>query len=615
MSSVFASHYDPAPLREWAKSAPVTTLPALMKKSASDYGQLNFLGWKEGGAYRYRTYQESYDVARQFGAALVALGIEPKDRVALMSTNRPEWALTDIGIMQAAGVNVPIYPTLLAEAAEFILNDSGSRLVVVNDQENAEKLVAAKADALEHIVMIAGTEGHQSDKKLWSWDEFLQFGADKLSEHEAELEKRQEAIDVCDVCSLVYTSGTTGQPKGAMLMHGNFISNAGAVLADIGVESGWVQLSLLPLSHVFERFIFYGMLGAGVTICYAESVNTVKDDILLVEPHIVPAVPRLYEKIHAGVMAKVEAGSALKQKIFHSALDVGRKHFEARCRGSVPKWLKLAYAAAHKLALGKIHQALGGRVHLLVSGGAPLRSDVAEFFLHAGLNLSEGYGLTETSPAICFNPIDRPKIGTVGTAVKHVEVKIADDGEILAKGPNVMLGYFGKVDATAEVIDQEGWFATGDIGQLDDENYLKITDRKKEILVMSNGKNVAPQPIEQAMKSSPYIEQAVLIGDDRKYITALLVPSFASLEAWLKEQGLNGEPDALIKESALVDFLMGECQRTCSNFSAYEQVKKVALLPAELTQEGGELTPKLSVKRRVIKEKYASQIASLYPDQ
>ena len=292
---------------------------------------------------------------------------------------------------------------------------------------------------------------------------------------------------------------------------------------------------------------------------------------------------------------------------------MGKKNFEGKQRRGASAATKLAYAMGHKLALSKIHKALGGRLRILVSGGAPLRSDVAEFFLHAGFKLSEGYGLTETSPAISFNPLDRPKIGTVGTAVTDVEVRIASDGEIQARGPNVMLGYFNNPEATRAIIDEQGWLSTGDIGELDSEGYLTITDRKKEILVMSNGKNVAPQPVEQALKRDPVIEQAVLLGDNRKFITALIVPSFAELKDWLTARGLTGSPQEIVDEEPLQDYILARCQTALESFSAYERPKKVRLLAQELTQETGELTPKLSVKRRVVADKFSDLIESMYP--
>ncbi|MGE0490149.1 MAG: long-chain fatty acid--CoA ligase [Vulcanimicrobiota bacterium] len=610
--SRFDSTYDPVPLKRWAESAPIKTLPGLMARAVAEHGDVPFLGWKEGKGYLYHTYRETLREAEQFAAALIELGVEPKDRVALMSSNRPEWVITDIGAMQAAAINVPLYPTLSEQAVEYILNDSAARVAVAATADHARKILAAEADDLEVLVCMEGIDGLGSDKRLFDWTGFLTFGAGLLETHRPEIERRIAAIEATDVCSLVYTSGTTGDPKGAMLMHGNFVSNCTAVLDHLGITPGEVQLSFLPLSHVFERVVYYTMMASGATICYAQSIETVRDDILEVRPHLMPAVPRLYEKIHAGVMARLAAGSSARQQVFTGAMEVGKKYFDARCQGKVPRALKLAYAMAFKLALKKIHQAMGGRMRHLISGGAPLRVDVGEFFLHAGFSLIEGYGLTETSPGITFNPPDRPKIGTVGKCLEHVEVKIADDGEILSRGPNTMLGYFNNLEATRAVIDDDGWFATGDVGELDSDGYLRITDRKKEILVMSNGKNVAPAPIEQALKSSPYIEQAVLIGDNRKFISALVVPSFASLESFIKDRQLPAEPEQLVEHETLRGFLLEECQRVLREFSNYEQVKKIALLPRELTQETGELTPKLSVKRRVVAEKFADQIEGLY---
>lgn len=616
MSSPFDSSYDAAPLKKWAETAPIRTIPRLFRKTVQRSGHVKFLGAKVKGEYSYLTYRQVQEKVHQFGCALLALGLESQDRVAQISQNRPEWVITDLGCLHVNTVHVPLYPTLAEEAIEYILKDSGARLIVAATPEHLRDVlaVADNCQDLEHIVSVSGKGDAKSSKKLWDWDEFLAYGKENQEKQMEELEARVEGQQATDVCSLVYTSGTTGDPKGAMLMNGNFVSNATSVLPRIEVSPGDIQLSFLPLSHVFERCVYYSMLASGVTIAYAESIETVRDDLQIVRPHLVPSVPRLFEKIHAGVLAKVHAGLNMERRAFYWALDIGRQIFELRRQGRRPgPYL----AARHKLAkkiLGKIHTATGGRIRLFVSGGAPLRKDVGEFFLHAGFNLVEGYGLTETSPVITMNPPARPKMGTVGEPLKSVEVHIADDGEILTRGPHVMLGYFNKPEATSESINKDGWFHTGDIGEFDEEGFLRITDRKKEILVMSNGKNVAPSPIEQAIKSSKFIEQAVLIGDNRKFISALVVPAFEAVKDWCKENGVSTQPAEMAEDEKLHDFLLQECSRACADFSRYEQVKKIALLGAELSQESGELTPTLKVKRRVVDKKFKDKIDAMYSE-
>ncbi len=614
MASAFDSSYDAAPVLKWAEQAEHKTIPEMFRATVEKHPNERFLGEKKDGAYRYQTYKQAQEKVEQFAAALIELGLEAKDRVALISNNRPEWPITDLGAMHAACISAPLYPSLSPEAIEYILKDSAARVVVAASEQHLSAILSIEKNCkkLEHIVSIAPVGEAQSKKKLWDWDDFLQHGQEHLETHREELEKRIAAIEPTDVCSLVYTSGTTGDPKGAMLMHGNFMSNCTSVLPHIDVRPGDIELSFLPLSHVFERVVYYAMIGAAATIAYAESIDTVRDNLLEVRPHIVPSVPRLFEKIHAGVLAKVHDDLNMKRRMFFWALGVGKDYFEARLKGAVPGGLKLKYKLAHKLVLSKIHDRTGGRIRLFVSGGAPLRKDVGEFFLHAGFNLIEGYGLTETSPVITMNPPSRPMMGTVGKMISHVEVKIADDGEILTRGPQVMRGYFNKPDATQEAINSEGWFHTGDVGEFTDQNYLRITDRKKEILVMSNGKNVAPQPIEQAIKSSQFIEQAVLIGDNRKFISALVVPNFEALKGWAEENGLESAPEKLAASEKLAEFLLKECHQACVDFSKYEQVKKITLLPKELSQEAGELTPTLKVKRRVINQNYAEEIERLY---
>lgn len=611
----FQTPYTPTPLEEWVKDQPVKSIPALFEKTAKEQPRTRYLGKKVNGTYTYQTYEEVSKVVLNFASALLEQGIESGDRVAQIANNRPEWVITDLGSMSAGAVHAPLYATVSNHAFTYILNDSRARILVAEHDGHMKMLKECQGDLehLEGVVALTSFKKEDYDKiKVWSWDDFLKIGADSLEKNQETIETRKSAIKATDVCSLIYTSGTTGEPKGAMLMHGNFLSNSVCVRPLINISPGDIELSFLPLSHVFERTLYYLMTTIGGTIAYAESFDTVRDNIKEVRPHLVASVPRLYEKIYTAVTTKAQAGLNMKRRLFHWALGVGKKHCQAKWSGSVSPFLAAKNAIAHKLVFSKIHEATGGRIKVFASGGAALRADVCEFFMSAGFVLIEGYGLTETSPVITMNPPDKPKIGTVGKTIAAVEVKIADDGEILTRGPHVMLGYFNKPEATAEAIDDEGWFHTGDIGEIDSEGYLKITDRKKELIVLSNGKNVAPSPIEQAIKESPYIEQCVVLGDKRNFISALIVPSYEGIAAWCDENGVDKDPAKMAADPKLVEFLTKTTLKACSDFSRYEQVKKIAVLPRELSQDDGELTPTLKTKRRVVNKNFADVIEAIY---
>jgi len=618
MSNPMETHYRPVPVEQWAKEHPVCTIPRLFRQAFERYGAAsrNYLGCKVNGVYRFETYQQVRTQVEHFALALIELGFQPKDRVGQISNNRPEWVITDLGCMHAGGIHVPLYPTLSVEAVEYILKDCGARVAVCATPRHLEAVIQSEASLpqLEHIVCMFDPGETPSTRKVWTWEALLKLGAEQQARHQSELESRIEALQATDVCSLVYTSGTTGEPKGAMLMHGNFCSNALTAVPLLEIGSEDLELSFLPLSHVFERVAYYCLTSVGGCIAYAESVDTVAANMKEVRPTMMPSVPRLFEKIYARITDKVKAGSPVKQKLFAWALQVGKRHQQARAAGRLHPALKLEYAMAYKLVLKKLHTETGGRIRLFCSGGAPLRKDVGEFFLSAGFVLTEGYGLTETSPVITFNPLQKPKNGTVGKVIPGVKVRIAEDGEILCQGPNVMLGYFNKPQATRDALEDDGWFHTGDIGILDEEGYLAITDRKKDLLVMSNGKNVAPQPIEQLLQSSPLIEQCVVLGDNKKFIAALIVPTYANLKDWCSKNGLAHDPATLSEEPKLLEYMQSEVNRLSADLSAYERVKAIALLPEELSPDKGEMTPTLKVKRKVVNQKYAAKIASLYPE-
>lgn len=594
------------PLEEWARRAPVQSIPQLFRATVARHGDHPYLGRRADGVYRYETYGQIQQKAHAFATALIELGLEPGERVAQLANNRPEWVITDLGAMHAGLVHVPLYPTLAPEAIAYILNDCQARVLVAGTGEQLKKVlqVADRVSSLTSIVVMEpGVSGAQHD-----FESFLGLAQGR---HLEAMEQRQGALKATDLASLVYTSGTTGEPKGAMLRHGNLISNALEAGSLIGVGPQDVELSFLPLSHVFERMIYYAITGFGGSIGYAESIDTVAQNVGEVRPTILASVPRLYEKMHARILEGIEKSHPLKRKLFTWAMGVGRRCFEAAQAGPVPKSLLLERRFAYKLVFSKLHQRLGGRIRYLVSGSAPLREEVGAFFLHAGFKLLEGYGLTETSPIVTVNPPDRIRLGTVGRPLKGVEVVVASDGEILVRGPNVMEGYFGKPEATLEAIDSEGWFHTGDIGQFDAEGYLRITDRKKELLVLSNGKKVAPAPIELLLQASPLIEQAVVLGDNRNFVSALVVPAREAVAARL---GLPADLPALAESPQALELLTAECERLCRELSNYERVKKIALLPRELTQEEGDLTPTLKVKRRVVLKVFQATIEGIYQE-
>lgn len=586
--------------------------------SAQRYSAKAALKEKVNGTYRSITYQEMKERVEQVAVFLLNSNLESGDRVALLSENRSEWPIVDMGIITAGFVNVPIYPTLTASQIAYILNDSGSKGIVVSSSLQLDKVRSLLKDCptLAFIICLndCPDDLQLGNVRLIDYKSVLAEGERLMESKRTELEARRQLAKPSDTVSIVYTSGTTGNPKGVMLSHLNFASNAMAAAEAMGFNHKQTSLSFLPLSHVLERTVNYVMQYCGATIAYAESIDTIGENLQEVQPSAFVAVPRVFEKIYTRIIQNIENEKPLKRKIFYWALEVGK---QAAIYSTQGKPLPTALAAKHKLAdklvFGKIKARTGGKIEFAVSGGAPLMKELAEFFFAVGINIYEGYGLTETSPVISFNRPNYVKLGTVGQVLKEFEVKIADDGEILARGPNIMQGYFNNPEATAEVINHDGWFHTGDIGEIDDEGYLKITDRKKEILVTSNGKNVAPQPVENALKASPYIEQAILVGDNQKYMGALIYPNYEALTKMATEDGIKANsPEEMSKSEHIQAFLRKEIDTLTRDFARYEQVKKFALLSEEMTQENGCLTPTLKPKRRVIRDMYKDKIASLF---
>jgi long-chain acyl-CoA synthetase len=565
---------------------------------------------KVDGRFRPITTAELHDRVLRLAAALSALGVERGDRVGLMAENGPHWPSVDFATLGIGAVLVPVYPTLTPDQASYVINDCGAEVVFVQGAKRLEGLLGEKA-AMPNVRKIILIEGEPPSAEIDSFDRLLEETA-PMDEGKFEESARSASAD--DLATFIYTSGTTGNPKGVMLTHGNIASNVVNALKVLDIHSEWTALSFLPLSHSFERMVDYIYFYRGATIAYAESIQAVAKNFQEVNPHVFVSVPRVYEKVLAKVRENVAGSPPLKQKIFGWAVDVARKALPYRLQRRTPSGLLgIQLGLADKLVFGKIKERLGNRFQFAMSGGAPLARDLAEFFWGMGIEIYEGYGLSETSPVLCVNSPDAVKLGTVGPAIPGVELKIADDGEILGKGPNIMKGYWNMPEATAEAIDQEGWFHTGDIGEIDEGGFLKITDRKKEIIVNAYGKNVAPAPIENALKSSQFIGQAVVIGDRRKILAALVVPDFEALDSWAEREGHDVDQIGdFLKTDAAMELFQKEIDTVNKELARYEQIHVWELLPDDFTIETGELTPTQKIKRRVIGSKYAEVIESLY---
>ena len=586
----------------------IQTLNELFLKAAS-YKMPDCLQHKTEGRYRPISTSDLVDRVQRLAKALQELGVQKGDRLALMAENGPHWPTVDFATLCSGAVLVPIYPTLTPDQAAYIINDCGARIVFVESIQRLQGLLSQRHEmpSVTRFVLIGG-----GDTAGTTTLEQLLLETDPMSDEEFEASARASQPD--DVATFIYTSGTTGNPKGVVLTHRNIASNVLNSLQMMDLDGSWTALSFLPLSHSFERMVDYIYFYKGVSIAYAESVQAVAKNFLEVNPHVFVSVPRVYEKISAKVQENVASSSPLKQRIFQWAVEVARQALPYRLQEKKPSGLLgLKLGLADKLVFGKIKARLGTNFEFAMSGGAPLSRDLAEFFWGAGIPIFEGYGLSETSPVLTVNAKNRVRLGTVGPAIPETELRIAEDGEILARGPQIMTGYHNLPEQTAEAIDPEGWFHTGDIGEIDDGGFLKITDRKKEIIVNAYGKNVAPAPIENALKASRFVGQAVVIGDRRKLLAALLVPDFDTLQAWASQQGIEADDVSTLLGTEQVKALFTEEIKIVNeNLARYEQIRIWHLLPDDFTIETGELTPTQKIKRRVINEKYSAVIDHLY---
>jgi long-chain acyl-CoA synthetase len=590
------------------------TLNKLFFDALEKHRKPNTLQVKRGGAYQSISSTELADRVRQVALGLRELGIKRGDRVAILSENRPEWATVDYAALTAGLTDVPIYPTLPADQIPHILNDSGAVAIFTSTEEQAAKIaqVRGQCSSLKYVIGFADTKRPGEDLTL---EDVRKKGqAADNPQRAAEYKKDALAVKPDDLATLIYTSGTTGLPKGVMLTHDNIYSNVMAASTAVPFGGNDTALSFLPLSHIFERMAgHYLMLHTGTSIAYAESIDTVPINMQEIKPTLVLSVPRLYEKMYARVLENALSGGAIKKQIFFWARGVAEAWADEKLAGREPRgFLAKKYAIAQKLVFSKLKARTGGQLRYFVSGGAPLAPEINKFFYAAGLVILEGYGLTETSPLISVNTPSNFRIGSVGKAQPGVDVRIAPDGEILTKGPHVMKGYYNSPDATKDAIDSDGWFHTGDIGVLED-GFLRITDRKKDIIVTAGGKNIAPQPIENKVKTNKYVSQAVMIGDKRKFPVILIVPNWDNLEKWAGLQNIVWtDRKQLLHMPTIQKKMDKEVFEELSGLAHFEMPKKVALLEHDFSIERGELTPTLKVKRRVIDKTYKSTIDALY---
>ena len=579
----------------------------LEKKPLSD-----MLAGKSGGQWKKYSTAEVGEAVNQLSAGLLRLGIGPndmtvegRDKVAIISKNRPEWVIVDLAVQQIGALLTPIYPTINVNELEFVLNDAQVKAIFVNDEDTFHKVLSIKSrvHSLTHIF----TFEHVTNARHWK--EVLEMG---YAEYTDQIRSISNKIKTEDAVTIIYTSGTTGVPKGVVLSHRNIVSNVLASSPCFPPGENMKSLSFLPLNHIFERMVTYLYLFNFTSIYYAESLETIGENLKEVQPDMFTTVPRLLEKVYDKIMEKGNEQTGMKRKLFFWAHSLAEKFELNKSQGS---WYDFQLSLANKIVFSKWREGLGGNLKCIVTGGAACQVRLIRIFTAAKIPIMEGYGLTETSPVISVNEYDENgrSFGTVGPVIKDVQVKIAEDGEILCKGPNIMMGYYKRPDLTAEVIDKDGWFATGDIGMMMDDKFLKITDRKKELFKTSGGKYVAPLPIENRLKESIFIEQAMVVGAERKFVGALIIPSFPNLREWCYKNHIpEGTDEELILNEQVIALYKDLVESFNKFFNHVEQIKKFELLSKDWTVDTGELTPKLSLKRKVIMEKYRDAIERIY---
>jgi len=568
---------------------------------------------KVNGDWESVTWQEQRDTCDRVSRGLIALGLNRGDRICVLSNTRIEWVQADFGINSPGFVTVGIYPSNLAEDCAYIIDHCGGRAVFVENTEQLDKLmmVRDRTTSLDHYILFDGPSN--LSRNVLSWEDFLARADDVQPER---LQTMASAVTRDDLAALVYTSGTTGNPKGVMLSHGNLLFASDSVSDALPIEPYFETLLFLPLAHVFARLIAYVCVRNALPVAFAEGIPQVGENLKEVRPHFIASVPRIFEKVYDKITSGVQEAGGIREKLFNWAIGVGMEAGKYRQAGKpLPGMLGIKHKLANKLVFGKIHAALGGRLQWAVSGAAPLSKTIGEFFHACGILILEGLGMTENTSFSNVNRIEHYKFGTVGKTGPGIEMKLAEDGEILFRGENVMQGYYRSPEATAEAIDGDGWLYTGDIGEIDDDGFLRITDRKKDLIITAGGKNIAPQRVEQTLKLSKYINQIVAYGDRRKYLTALVTLEMENVKAWANESGITYKDQAeLCARPEVQALLEGEVESYNRNLASFETVKKIRILPGEFTVESGELTPSLKIKRKVVLGNYQALLDEMYRD-
>ena len=606
--------FAPVPVRRPIAPGEPATLVDVFTKVVREYKRPDALNYKKDARWVSISSEEMIARAENIAAGLHAIGVRRGDRVALLSESRVEWTLTDAGCIFGGVIDVPIYPTLMPPQVRYILNDSGACALFIEGRAKFDELkeILGECPQVKQIVHF-DPDGMSAAEGL-SLTELERLGSEFQQQDPGVLDQLAHDITPDDLATIIYTSGTTGEPKGVMLTHSNIVTNLIDSSGHLSFGEHDIALSVLPLSHVFERQAMYMYLYRGMAVYFAESLQTIGPNLREVRPTILVGVPRIFEKIYDRIQERAAEAGKFAATMLTWSVSVAREYAKHQLAHSpVPLFLKLKHAIASKLVFSKWHAAFGGRIRLLVSGGAALPDDLGYIYLGAGIPIIQGYGLTETSPVITTSRLEALRVGTVGTPIPHVDVRIAADGEIEVRGPNVMQGYYNKPEETRAVFTDDGWFKTGDVGALDADGYLRITDRKKELFKTSGGKYISPQPIEQAIKASRFVNQVVLVGAERKFPAALIVPNWEQLESYCKLKGIEVKSRReLCEHPRIIDLIERQIDRLTPNLARYEKIKKVALLENEFTIEGGELTPTLKVKRRVIDQKYRDVIEKLY---
>ncbi len=597
------------------------TIPELYEFLTDEYGKTakNYLiKRKVNGEFKGITFQEFKEETDNFAFGLASIGIKREDKIAIISENRPEWVFADMATLALGAVDVPIYPSLTAESVEFILNNSESKAVIVSNKFQFNKIlkVKDKCRLLKFIIVMNENDVESDQKTFFSFRKVQDLGINFKADHPTYVKDNIRQVKENDLCTIIYTSGTTGEPKGVMLTHKNILSNVHAALEIFPIYETDIFLSFLPLCHIFERMGgYYTAFSSGGTICYAEGIETVAQNMLEVHPTIITTVPRLFERIYSKILKTVESQPASKQKIFYWAIETGKEYHHSRKMGNVPFGLAIKNKIADKLVFSKLREKTGGSLRFFISGGAPLSRDLGEFFEAIGLNIIEGYGLTESSPVIAANKPDDYKFGTVGKPVPGVDIKIAPDGEILARGPNIMQGYFKNRKETEDTL-KDGWLHTGDIGVFDAEGFLMITDRKKHLFKTSTGKYIAPTPIENLFLTSKYIDQFVLVGDRRMFLSALIVPDFEAIQEYADTHKIPyNKSEELVKAKEIYELIEKDMALVQKKLANYERVRKFTLLDKPFSLEGGEITPSMKVRRKFVEERYGYLIEEMYENR